>query len=140
MAKLKLQTKHDMDLELTHLIADPRAQRMQVHGEDVSWPIVSGPWGNGSAPRGAYLMEKPVALAVKPGEDEKSIAPFRDPAGFAWFAHLTPLFQTDRTGLGIHPDGNVPGTEGCIGVVMPDTRPVYEVLCKLPGAVILLVL
>lgn len=26
-----------------------------------------------------------------------------------------------RYGLGIHPDGNVPGTEGCIGLLDSDT-------------------
>jgi len=30
--------------------------------------------------------------------------------------NLEPNFETDRTDLRIHPDGNAPGTAGCIGV------------------------
>jgi len=35
---------------------------------------------------------------------------------FPWVARLNPQFQTDRTGLLIHPDGNAEGTRGCIGI------------------------
>ena len=35
---------------------------------------------------------------------------------FAWVARLNPQFETDRTGLLIHPDGNKEGTRGCIGI------------------------
>jgi hypothetical protein len=35
----------------------------------------------------------------------------------AWSVDLEPLFTTNRTLLRIHPDGNLPGTEGCIGVL-----------------------
>lgn len=34
----------------------------------------------------------------------------------AWFIPLQARFSTNRHGLGIHPDGNVPGTLGCIGL------------------------
>ena len=41
---------------------------------------------------------------------------------------LTPLFKTDRTLLRIHPDGNIPGTRGCIGVQCKDARRFKEEL------------
>jgi hypothetical protein len=48
--------------------------------------------------------------------------------GNGWSLDLDPKFKTDRDLLRIHPDGNVPGTEGCIG---PDCRyqqQVYDAL------------
>ncbi len=33
-----------------------------------------------------------------------------------WFIPIEPQFTTSRDGFGIHPDGNVPGTKGCIGL------------------------
>src|SRR2546430_8662090 len=47
--------------------------------------------------------------------------PFRDTGGLAWYLWL------GSAGLGIHPDGNVPGTEGCIGV-KGDTRDLFDEL------------
>jgi hypothetical protein len=41
---------------------------------------------------------------------------------------IKPLFDTNRTGLGIHPDGNVPCTAGCIGATDSDTRSMREAL------------
>jgi len=47
---------------------------------------------------------------------------YKDKKGFGWFLWL-------GTGnLGIHPDGNVPGTKGCIGVVADDTRDLFDKL------------
>lgn len=47
---------------------------------------------------------------------------FKDPKGFGWFLWL------GAGNLGIHPDGNVPGTEGCIGVVAASTRDLFDKL------------
>lgn len=41
---------------------------------------------------------------------------FKDKTGKGFFIPLTPHFSTTRTGIGIHPDGNLPGTKGCIGI------------------------
>jgi RHS repeat-associated protein len=46
-----------------------------------------------------------------------------------WFLKLRD--DLGRTGLGIHPDGNVPGTEGCIGLTAPDSSEVAEILGRL---------
>src|SRR5688572_10627148 len=87
-----------------------------------SWSAVSGPHGRGALPKGTYRIGAAVAL------DREAPNAYRDRAGFAWWCPITPSFSTDRTGLGIHPDGNVPGTEGCIGVTERDTRDAYEAL------------
>jgi len=36
--------------------------------------------------------------------------------GNRWFIPIIPRFASTRDGFGIHPDGNVPGTKGCIGL------------------------
>jgi hypothetical protein len=47
-----------------------------------------------------------------------------------WSVDLEPLFATSRTLLRIHPDGNLPGTEGCIGVIN-DVEACYQDLRRL---------
>jgi len=47
---------------------------------------------------------------------------YKDPKGFGWFLWL------GAGGLGVHPDGNVPGTKGCIGVVANSTRDLFDKL------------
>lgn len=93
----------------------------------------SGPWGKGPLPCGKYLVEKPVALDVEPE------SPYSDGLGFAWFARLLPQFATERSGFGIHPDGNVPGTKGCIGLMKKDTRPIYDWMMKAEDPIVLVV-
>ena len=46
----------------------------------------------------------------------------------AWSADLNPMFKTGRTALRIHPDGGVPGTEGCIGIINLDADKCYNSL------------
>ena len=59
-------------------------------------------------PKGEYLIGE--TFLVNPPEFQKGA--YRDQNGFAWFTRLQPQFSTPRTGLAIHPDGNLPGTEG----------------------------
>jgi len=87
-------------------------------GTDQSWAACSGPYGKGAAPRGEYDLAPPKI--IDPTVPENS--GFVDPVGNAWFAPLTPQFKTERTSLGVHPDGNVPGTLGCIGIQEKDTK------------------
>jgi hypothetical protein len=47
---------------------------------------------------------------------------YKDPKGFGWFLWL------GVGNLGVHPDGNVPGTKGCIGVVANSTRDLFDKL------------
>lgn len=91
------------------------------------WPAVSGPHGKGELPTGGYTILPAVPLSGIPTNDA-----YRDKAGNCWFAPIRPQFKTERTSLGIHPDGNVPGTLGCIGLTQDDTKEVMELL-QLPG-------
>ena len=87
---------------------------MNDNNEEIfSYNAVSGGWGNGPLEPGLYN----ITSVIRPAEmfqrkDKDAYTLFN----VGWFASLTPLFQTERTALGIHPDGNVPGTLGCIGL------------------------
>lgn len=80
---------------------------------DQTWTAVSGPHGNGALPPGMYTIETDRRTALT----RELSAGFRDrQTGLGYFVPLTPDEVIGRTGLGIHPDGNVPGTLGCIGI------------------------
>lgn len=68
----------------------------------------SGPWGNGPLESGPYTILLDTL-------QERSEAGFSC-SQFGWSVEIIPNFQTTRELLRIHPDGNVPGTRGCIGV------------------------
>ena len=69
--------------------------------------FISGPWGKGHAPVGKYLVTR---IQLKLDEAFKR-------CGFGWNTDMIPQFETDRTMLGLHPDGgNWVGTQGCIGL------------------------
>jgi len=94
----------------------------------------SGPWGKGVAPVGGYTVSRPVPI-----EATTENSPYTDAMGFAWFAKITPRFTTERSGFGIHPDGNVPGTRGCIGIAIRDTKPIFNFLTQAAEPLILFV-
>ena len=100
-----------------------------------SWKACSGPYGKGAAPKGVYYLARPVAINPEAEENK----PYKDKAGNAWFARLDPQFPTDRVGLGVHPDGNVPGTLGCIGIMEDDTKELFEMLYKMDHPVMVFV-
>lgn len=87
---------------------------------------VSGPYGKGELPNGIYQVPR-SGLMNKSGKKG-----FCDLSGNCWFQYIDPQFPTDRTELGIHPDGNVPGTRGCIGLLEPDTINWYKAFKSLP--------
>lgn len=66
----------------------------------------SGPHGNGALPNGDYHGHN--------YRSRTNAAMTRD--GVGWSIDLDPQFETTRTYLEIHPDGNVAGTQGCIGL------------------------
>jgi len=66
----------------------------------------SGGWGKGAAPKGEY---KAVSYRNESGNAYSLF-------NIGFFVHIVPQFETDRTELGIHFDGSVPGTLGCIGL------------------------
>jgi hypothetical protein len=67
---------------------------------------VGGPYGNGAPPNGYYTVDCP-RLRSESGFS-------RD--GFGFSLDLNPTFETGRTLLRIHPDGNNTGTLGCVGL------------------------
>ena len=84
------------------------------------WFSVSGPWGKGKLPEGTYNGNN-----LRKRKDNKAMI---CPNGSGWSLDLNPTFNTDRTLLRIHPDGNVPGTEGCIGPSCQNQQQVYDAL------------
>jgi len=74
-----------------------------------TWPARSGPYGQGPLPQGWYHV-RPEQTPV-PSEKES----MTDTCDNAYKFRLNPQFETNRSGLLIHPDGGVPGTAGCIG-------------------------
>ncbi|KWW24051.1 MAG: RHS repeat-associated core domain-containing protein, partial [bacterium F082] len=66
----------------------------------------SGPYSNGSLENGSYT--------VKQGWQRNENGYRQNGVGFCF--PIIPDFETGRTELLIHPDGNNPGTKGCIGI------------------------
>ena len=76
-----------------------------------SWTARSGSSNFKSAPSGIYEIGRLIDLFFC-----KDTVPYCDKSKHCWFCPIEPVFDTVRSGLGIHPDGNLPGTQGCIGV------------------------
>jgi hypothetical protein len=95
-----------------------------------SWPAVSGPWGKGQLPPGDYTLTSPPSTVSKSNRKHSS---FCDSVGNCWWQPIKPKFPTNRKGLGMHPDGNKPGTEGCIGATDKDTRNLRDELTRNQG-------
>lgn len=75
-----------------------------------TFSALSGPWGKGGLPEGRWQIATPYRM-----KDDGTVNAYKrdwEP----WVCPLKPLFDTDREKILIHPDGNVPGTKGCIGV------------------------
>jgi hypothetical protein len=83
------------------------------------YAAVSGPYGAGYIELGDYTV-KVRNVETHPGMKPGYCLPGADGDDICFFIPLDPKFQTDRDGIGIHPDGNVPGTEGCIGLQKAD--------------------
>jgi hypothetical protein len=96
-----------------------------------SWIARSGPWGNGQLPDGLYTIGTAGPVPKSRGSS------YRDATNFSWWCPIVPRFSTKRTGIGIHPDGNVPGTLGCIGIVNGNTRSLYNTLVNAYGDTLL---
>jgi hypothetical protein len=89
--------------------------RLRWHEKGLDSPVSSGPWGNGALPMGSYWVRRGAL------DDRTGKPPFCDLVGNCWFQFIEPRFATTRTGLGLHPDGGVQGTKGCIGLLDSDT-------------------
>ena len=116
---------------MTDFTYDKSKETLEGHGQ--KWDVNSGiPGKYASIPNGVYIVPKGSLMAGQPGNgvphDKKySKAPYsyRDKNAFSWFLWL------GKGDLGIHPDGNITGTKGCIGIVNDDTRPLFNKLKQL---------
>ena len=80
----------------------------------VRFPCMSGPHGKGHLPLGEYVIKTCAKLL-----NQELSLPYKK-EDFPWFAAIKPMFKTDRYGFGIHPDGNVEGSLGCIAITNHD--------------------
>jgi hypothetical protein len=86
----------------------------EIKLDGVSYQAISGPWNKGMLPNATYTVQKYNVVASS--ED----ASFKSASGKGWFIPLKQPANITRSGFGIHPDGNVEGTAGCIGLVGDD--------------------
>jgi hypothetical protein len=98
--------------------------RLSVVRNGRSWSACSGSTTLLPLPVGRYL-----AWNVRARNDAAMV---RGGVGFS--VDLVPLFPTSRSLLRIHPDGNVPGTQGCVGITDVDVSGCYDAFkWLLPG-------
>ena len=81
---------------------------------------ISGPWNRGVLPNGTYTVKKYNVVASATADS------FKSPSGKGWFIPLKQPANIKRSGFGIHPDGNVEGTAGCIGLVGAEADSFWE--------------
>jgi hypothetical protein len=90
------------------------------------WDAISGPFGHGELPKGLYVVSRreitPYSSNIGAG--------YQDQNGKGFFIPIYPQFETFRGQngrLGIHPDGSVKGTKGCIGI-RSNAKTFYDVI------------
>ena len=116
---------------MVDFVFDKSKHEFTGHGQ--TWPVRSGiPGQYKPTPNGIYTLPKNVLMAGMPGygvpfNSKYSRPPysFSDKRGFSWFLWL------GKDNLGVHPDGNVPGTEGCIGILGDGTIKLFYLLKSL---------
>jgi len=82
---------------------------MHFRGQECKF--ISGRYGNGEAPVGNWKSDKLIKYNLQQTPDREKMAQF----GISWqIPFYTP--NTGRDCIAIHPDGNVEGTLGCIGL------------------------
>ena len=87
---------------------------------------VSGPYSRGELQFGLYHCYRNKLL------DKDNAPPFCDSLQNCWMQVITPQFSTNRTELGIHPDGNRMGTKGCIGIIDANTASWFSSFYSIP--------
>ena len=113
---------------MADLIFDRKQKVLSWTVKKLTWSAVSGPFGAGSLPVGIYDIARREITEYT----NKVDVPYRDKTGMGFFVPIYPKFQTNRgkSGgrLGIHPDGNKPGTLGCIGITEANTRSFHNAI------------
>lgn len=79
---------------------------------DWTYKAVAGGFGNGAPENGEYTTDTYRDRSRNNGDYSEGMN--KDGVGFSF--NLNPQFDTGRTDLRIHPDGNNEGTRGCIGM------------------------
>ena len=88
------------------------------------YSVVTGGYGKGAIPDGSYNIEvRKVAVGSAKNMESGFINP---KTKVGWFIPLTPTFKTSRHGFGVHPDGNLPGTKGCLGLQGDDIKKFWD--------------
>ncbi|HEB94106.1 MAG TPA: hypothetical protein ENI94_11700 [Gammaproteobacteria bacterium] len=94
------------------------------------YEVVTGGYGKGAIPDGPYDIG--VYKAVE-GDRASMKSGFINPiTGRGWFLPLSAKFSTARYGFGIHPDGNLPGTKGCVGLQGGDIKKFWDKWMRTP--------
>ncbi len=111
---------------MADLIFDIKQKKLTWPSKNLSWNAISGPFGAGALPPGLYDISRREIT----GYTNKVDVPYRDKTGMGFFVPIYPKFNTNRgkTGgrLGIHPDGNKPGTLGCIGITDANAKGFHD--------------
>jgi len=86
---------------------------------------ISGPHGKGELPQGFYsVLRKHVVVHDLPDSFCYK--------GVCFFIPIQPKFRTERGGFGIHPDGGIHGTLGCVGLQNEDNKKFWKRWLKTP--------
>jgi RHS repeat-associated protein len=96
-----------------------------VAGPPLMQEGISGPHDNGALPTGNYnLTGKPSLVPVSHPHQSS----YCDANGNCWWQPIESETPNGRSGLGIHPDGNIHGTAGCVGLTSGNTSGFYNYL------------
>jgi hypothetical protein len=93
--------------------------------DGASYSAISGPWQKGVLPNGTYTVKKFNVVNKGLGVS------FKSATGKQFFIPLQPPSSIKRSGFGIHQDGNLEGTQGCIGIVGTDADSFWKAWMKL---------
>jgi len=113
----------DIKFEVTSETNDGKSKvgTLKWPARGLSSTAKSGPHGKGALPDGTYTAKRNKML------DKVGQAPYCDKVGGKKHCWMQPFEDAHgRTELGIHPDGNEEGTEGCIGLKIDDTASWYD--------------
>ena len=111
---------------MADLIFDRFEKKLSWPLKQKNWNAVSGQYGVGVLPVGLYDISRREITEYT----NKIDLPFQDKSGKGFFVPIYPKFNTNRgkSGgrLGIHPDGNKPGTLGCIGITNSNSKSFHD--------------
>lgn len=113
---------------MVDLIFDTKKNKLSWPVKKLTWDAVSGPYGLGVLPQGLYDVSRREITDYTSSVD----LPYRDQSGKGFFVPIYPQFDTERGKvggrLGIHPDGNTPGTLGCIGISSNNAKSFHDAI------------